>query len=86
MGCDSVFFVLRGSSGQTRVHHKNLVTWENQPQNLTGSKSLGDTGFLQLLGLFQVIMANPETGWWNLLRSFTPTSSFFKPDFCHVMP
>ena len=27
---------------------------------MTGSKSLGDTGFLQILGLFQVIMANPE--------------------------
>ena len=26
---------------------------------MTGSKSLGDTGFLQFLGLFQVIMANP---------------------------
>ena len=25
------------------VHHKNLVTWEDQP---TGSKSLGDVGFL----------------------------------------
>ena len=28
------------------VHHKNLVTWENQPWRLTGSKSLGDVGFL----------------------------------------
>ena len=26
---------------------------------MTGSKFLGDTGFLQFLGLFQVIMANP---------------------------
>ena len=29
---------------------------------MTGSKSLGDTGFLQFLGLFQVIMANPGGG------------------------
>ena len=42
------------------VHHKDLVTWENQPLKMTGSKSLGDTGFLQFLGLFQVIMANPD--------------------------
>ena len=29
---------------------------------MTGSKSLGDTGFLQFLGSFQVIMANPVNG------------------------
>ena len=30
---------------------------------MTGSKSLADTGFLQFLGLFQVIMANTDDGW-----------------------
>ena len=42
------------------VHHKNLATWENQPQRLTSSKSLGDVGFLLFLGSFQVIMANSD--------------------------
>ena len=35
--------------GKCRVHHKNLVTWENQPERLTGSKPLGDVGFLLFL-------------------------------------
>ena len=55
-------FVMRATSLQAPsngVHHSDLVTWENQPLKMTGSKSLGDTGFLQFLGLFQVIMANP---------------------------
>ena len=36
---------------------------------MTGSKSLGDTGFLQFLGLFQVIMANPVIGSWGYVQS-----------------
>ena len=44
---------------------------------MTGSKSLGDTGFLQFLGSFQVIVANPvfdTTPWWSLSSIYPPAS------------
>ena len=42
------------------VHHKDLVTWENQPLKLTGSKSLGDVGFLQF---FRVVSGDYGKPW-----------------------
>jgi len=49
---------------------------------MTGSKSLGDTGFLQFLGLFQVIMANPDSrlfGGSQTIAAFGTSVGFSDP-------
>ena len=53
---------LRSKGTINGVHHNHLVTWENQPWKWTGSKFFGDGGGVSpnWLGLFQVIMANPN--------------------------
>ena len=49
----------RGPPGQDRVRYLGKSGPLKNGQ--VAYKSLGDTGFLQFLGLFQVIMANPES-------------------------
>ena len=49
---------------------------EKSTLKMTGSKSLGDTGFLQFLGLFQVIMANPGG---PIEEDMHPCSFTFRP-------